>query len=287
MNARRVRHDNTPDAEPGPEAAWVERAIGIVATVLGFAFAVGKIRATPNLSLADHTWSTFFLNAAAVFYYFAWIWGGRSDLQAQQSATRRLARHRWELRVTLITFLAVLATLFVILTRTTSVTTFLSVVVAILIWDVLAWRVFVRRTLIPQFVHAQRLALSENDVLGSLDVAVVQEYMTAGWRLSRWAFAFVAAAALIVIDRVGLAQRLPHTVWLSHVFSGESLLAFGVLAYLLVLEAWIWYYRLHRNACRRALANHEEQVPDTVRHIWAKYLLDSQLGVERAHHRRT
>ena len=259
-----------PDAV-SREAKWIEIVVKVTACLLGVAFAVGKLRQT-DLSLVDHTWSEFFLNAAAAFYYFTWISGSLSDLHVQRDVTQRLSRSRWELRATLLVFVICLGAFFVLLGRIHTVRAFLVVVLGILVWDVAAWLLYVRRTLEPQFCDSRRLALEKNDIVAALDVELVRGYMTGGWRVWRWGCGIGAAILIAIVDAAGSAYALPSTVAFAHVFSGESLVAFSVLLYLVGLEAWIWLFRIRRDACRAALLQGGARIPDGVRQMWSNHL---------------
>jgi hypothetical protein len=213
-------------------------------------FAINKLQDWPQVSLMDRSWVRFFMNASVVFYYSAWLLGYRSDLRAQEDVTWRLARSPRELQAAYLVFILGLAALFIFLKRAKTPAEFAGVFVIVLVWDLLGYVVYLKRILTPQFRESRRLAVEDGDQVGALDIDIVHEYMTGGWRLWRWLFGIIGAILTIAAERTGWSAEVPPSRVLSRVFTGESLVAAWVFVYLLAFEGWIWIFRLRRNACR-------------------------------------
>lgn len=69
-------------------ADLVRGFIGVVALLLGGTFTIAKLRGLPVIRVSSEDWSRFFVQVALVIYFWSWIFGSRSDLNAQESVTR-------------------------------------------------------------------------------------------------------------------------------------------------------------------------------------------------------
>ncbi len=235
------------------EVRWVRFALTAAGLILGSWLAITKLRATPVVPMSDQIWTQFFTDLIIVLYYFTWIGGSILDMNAQQDVIRRLERSSAEIRGAAIAFIVLLGGLFYFLRTASNLTSFILVYAVILVLDVGAWFFYLRRILEPQFANSRSIALKRGNPISALEVDVIWEFMRGRWRLWRWGYSFVGLTVIWLAAWAGLPTSWAPFAPMVSMFSTDSFFAFLILMYLVILEAWIWAFRICRGARRSQL----------------------------------
>lgn len=224
------------------EAKLVNRALGAVVVVLGAIFGIGKLKDVPTLPMLEDTWARFFFNLALWLYFFAWIAGARSDLGAQERVIQRLQGFSGRIRKAL-ALAGLLVAVFVALSYVHGFIAFCGALGVFLAMDCASWWLFYRRILKPLFDDSRTVASANPWLIRQIDI--VDRYMSGRWRYVRWAVTGALLAALGAASALGTTESFAIRVG---PLTGETVNGLGILLYVLVLEAWIWYHRLQRDA---------------------------------------
>jgi hypothetical protein len=105
-----------------------------------------------------------------------------------------------------------------------------------LVLNIVGWRYLLHR--LDPTVRESRAAFDRSYFKLERLHIVYDEYLAGPWQVSRFAVALLGVAALNVLVRAG---------------ADDILIAGVTLAYVVVIEAWIWYMRLHVRAAVRLL----------------------------------
>ncbi len=233
----------------------VRRFITVVAFVLGGTFTVAKVRGLPVIKVSSDDWARFFVQAALVLYFWSYICGSRSDLNAQESATRQMLVGKRKI-LGLLGWCVILVVVFAALWRIQTFVMFSVALIVFMMVDTVLGRYFYRRVLRPQFQASREKFIERKDRLGALDVDIVDEYMSGRWRDWRAGFALTWVVCFLAIGATGLNTSLAE---LTGVFSPDSLLALSVLVFVLIVEMWMWAFRVKLKGQQLLLAQLQEK----------------------------
>lgn len=231
---------------------WV---IGAVALLLGGTFTIAKLRGLPVIQVSSDDWSRFFVQAALVIYFWSWIFGSKSDLNAQESVTREMLIPKNRI-YSLLAWCGTLVVVFMALWRIHTFVMFSLALIIFLTIDLVLGRYYYWRVLRGQFMSSRKQFMEKNNKFSALEVDIVDEYMNARWRSWRHGCGFAWAALFLIADATGLSQPIAS---FTGVFSADSLLALSVLTLVLVMETWMWAFRVKRQAQRLLLTHLRER----------------------------
>jgi hypothetical protein len=237
------------------------RVIGFVGLILGGTFTIAKLRGMPVIRVSSEDWSRFFVQAALVIYFWSWIFGSRSDLNAQESVTRAMLVPRKRV-YSLLLWCVTLVVVFAALWR---IHTFAMFSLALIIFLAIDWvlgRYYYRHLLRIQFDASRKQFLAKNDLLSALEVDIVDDFMNGRWIYWRQGFGFAWVCLFLIADITGLTQPLAR---FTGVFSPDSLLALTILILVLVIEMWIWAFRMKRQGQRLLLAHLHQRFGSALR----------------------
>ncbi|MFN0141443.1 MAG: hypothetical protein ACKVQW_15315 [Pyrinomonadaceae bacterium] len=221
---------------------FVRMFIGFVGLLLGGTFTFAKLSGLPVIQISSDDWSRFFMQAALIVYFWGWILGSKSDLNAQERAVRVLLVPKTRI-YSLLGWCVGLVAVFVVLWRITTFTVFSLALIGFLLLDLLLYYFFYNRVLKIQFLALRKQFLEKRNPMSALEVEIVDEFMKGKWRYWRWGFGFAWIITFLFIDLLGGAEKLAG---FTGILSSSSLLAFSVLVLVIIMEAWIWAFRLRR-----------------------------------------
>jgi hypothetical protein len=234
----------------------VQFVLGAVAFLLGLVFTIRKFQSVPTIPMLDDTWSRFFVHAAIAIYFWAWIGGSGSDVRAQARVIQRLVGSVAQIHKMLWGGALLLGVVFIALTYADSFLEFCVELAGFLALDVVSWRLYYRRKLRPMFTDSRRIAREDGDLWGVREVDIVDRFMSGGWRYARWATGAVLLALLAVASELGWMAALAARVG---ALTEEMVRGLGVLMYVVVIEVWVWYFRLQRSAQLRIVELLEQE----------------------------
>ena len=118
--------------------------------------------------------------------------------------------------------------------------------------DLVLSRYYYWRVLHGQFMSSREQFMEKNNTLSALEVDIVDDYMNDRWRFWRHGFGFALATLFLIADATGISRSIAS---FTGAFSPDSLLALSILTLVLVLEMWIWAFRVKRQGQRLLLAH--------------------------------
>lgn len=236
-------------------AGFVRWFIGAVVFLLGGTFTLAKLRGLPVVKVSSDDWARFFVQAALVIYFWSYIFGSRSDLNAQESVTREMLVGKKQI-LSLLGWCVILVVVFAALWRIHTFAMFSIALITFMVVDLVLGKYFYRRVLRPQFQASRKRFVERDNPAGALDVDIVNEFMSGRWRDWRQGFALAWALLFLVIDATALPKILAD--W-SGMFSPDSLLALSVLVLVLIVEMWMWAFRVKRKGQQLLLARLKEK----------------------------
>jgi hypothetical protein len=225
--------------------------IGGVVLLLGGIFSIAKLRGLPVIKVSSDDWSRFFVQVALVIYFWSWIFGSRSDLNAQESVTREILAPKRRI-YSLLAWCGTLVVVFMALWRIHTFAMFSLALIVFLAIDLVLGRYYYWRVLHGQFLSSREQFMEHNDRVSALEVDIVNEYMNDRWRFWRHGFGFAWAALFLIADATGLSRPIAS---FTGAFSPDSLLALSVLTLVLVMEMWMWAFRVKRQGQRLLLTH--------------------------------
>jgi hypothetical protein len=225
--------------------------IGGVVLLLGGIFSIAKLRGLPVIKVSSDDWSRFFVQVALVIYFWSWIFGSKSDLNAQESVTREMLVPKTRV-YSLLAWCGTLVVVFMALWRIHTFAMFSLALIVFLGIDLVLGRYYYWRVLRPQFMSSRKQFMDKNNTLSALEVDIVDDYMNDRWRFWRHGFGFAWATVFLIADATGISQSIAS---FTGAFSPDSLLALSVLTLVLVLEMWMWAFRVKRQGQRLLLSH--------------------------------
>jgi hypothetical protein len=241
-------------------ADLVRAFIGVVVLVLGGTFTIAKLSGLPVIRVSSDDWSRFFVQAALVIYFWSWIFGSRSDLNAQESVTREMLVPKNRI-YSLLAWCGTLVLVFAALWRIHSFAMFSFALIVFLMIDLVLGRYYYRRVLRAQFTSSRRQFIDKKNTLSALEVDIVDDYMNDAWRFWRYGFGLAWASLFLIADATGISKPIAS---FTGAFSPDSLLALSVLILVLVMEMWIWGFRVKRQGQRLLLTRLRERFGEQV-----------------------
>lgn len=225
-------------------ASLVRYFISGIVALLGGTFTLAKISGIPVIAISSDNWSRFFMQTALIIYFWAWVFGSRSDLKAQEGATRQLLVPKKRI-YNLLFWCIGLIILFIVMWRVNSFKLFSIALFGFLSLDAVLSHLYYRRILRRHFIDSLEKSLRRGNIVEALEIEIVDTYMKGSWRQWRYIFGFSWIIFFFVMDVTGIVTNYVH---LSHIFSADSFLSFSALMYVIIMESWIWAYRIKRES---------------------------------------
>jgi hypothetical protein len=218
----------------------IRKFIRIIAWLLGGSFTFLKLHGMPVPSLNTAGTSTIFLQLSLIIYYFSWWFGPSGDTRFQEKVLV-VSPNKGKMPVEAIGMVVLLAILFAVLCLLDTHKKF--GVFLLLFWliNYATWRYLVKKILGPNLDKSEEIYTKYEEYYLSVKLNVVRDYIDGSWQWVRFNVGVILLLAINIIYQFDLSTNILKN---SQLFSVESLNSFLVLFFVLIVELWIWIYRI-------------------------------------------
>ena len=241
------------DTDPSAEKTDVvrlnrnaQRAIGIMAILLPLLYTFLSFKDVPLndvvRSLSTASTSEVLWKIVLAVYFLLWVLGTRTDAEDQELVYRHVP-NRGRLTNPSIGVLAGIFVLAAILLWSSKFQIFVPALTAFFVFNIFAWVYLIQYIAKPSIRTSQAASQQFGDYVGSEEIRVIEQYLCGNWQWHRFALGAVVISGLwgiLFVQRTGrILPAVPDPI------SWELLQVIGMLAFVLVMEIWIWSKQLH------------------------------------------
>jgi hypothetical protein len=214
--------------------------ITIMAFALGVIFAWLKLKGVEFTPIVRAIPASLVLNLSLALYYWCWIFGARTDTYYQEQVYEYAPNEgRFPASGYLIAVL--LTAFFGFMCWLKTFEQFAACLTAFFVVNILGW-IYMVRWMLPTPVRRSREAYRTTSRFSQLaSLEIVRHHICGSWQWVR----FAAGGLMIAwIDLLVYTRRLDFIAKVLPGVSAELVFSFSFLAFILVIEGWIWYKRL-------------------------------------------
>lgn len=216
--------------------------IRLLAGILAIAFAWLKLSGFPLPRLDTNLAATVFLRIALVTYYFAWLFGTTFDTRDEETLLAA-APNRGRIPVAAIGICVVITVVFGVLCWVDSYEKFAIALAAFWLLNILAWRYLVTKLTGPAIRTSYSTYKQEGAYFFVEKVRQLERYLEGRWQWYRFAAGLVGVIIVNLVVFSSLGDRVASGIAL---LSRDSFASLTILLFVLIFEAWVWYFRIKR-----------------------------------------
>jgi hypothetical protein len=220
--------------------------IKTIALILAFFFTWLEFRnimiAREVIPLLTDKLSNTFFKIVIVIYYFSWLAGTSKDLDDEEY-TFLTAPNSGKLSISALGSMAVLAGLFAWLCGASTPKSIAIVLTTFFISNVLGW-IYLKWYIKEAIEKSIEKYENRKDNLGLYKISIIKTYLWGKWEIYRFITGFIILLILDIFAFSNLSQIITKYLMLP---SSQFLIVFMFFVYVIIMEIWIWFYRIERN----------------------------------------
>ena len=227
---------------PVDDFAWyLKLVIRILAGLLMLAFAYLKLQ-NIILPIAQKIETRILLEFALCLYFTCWVVGANFDTDFQEKAYVVAPDIDW---IPMVGLSSAIAALFAIMCCVTAFWQFAMLLAALWGLNYYCFQ-FILKMIRPVVNASKETYRAGGQFAERAKLDLVEEFMLGSWQQWRFAFGGLLIVGINILELPHLASRLGAAIG---GLDGEFVVALSILAFIVLMEGWIWFMRLR---CRIA-----------------------------------
>ena len=233
----------------------VKRVIRIIATLLATFFTFLKFRGISFDPLFSEFSTQIILQIALAIYFFAWIFGTIFDLNLQENAFVN-SPSKGKLTLSALGFMVYLGAVFGLLCWVDSLQKFTIILTVFFISGILGWLYIIKVVTKKLKEDSIRIYEEEENFVKLEQLELIKHFMEANWQRLRFTLGVIYLVILIIFNFTTIPVYLSKILKIS---SPESIIAYGILLFVIWTEAWIWFKRIQVNSSKQTIKMLDEK----------------------------